>query len=178
MVMLILSANLNNIPLLAVRTGHRIGTVVKPIINSNNLHIDGFYCTQPPGNQLFLLDMHIREFSKTGIIINDPADLSEKEDLLRLAPVIDAQFSILGMQVVSGHKKLGKVTDYATDKDSLFIQKLYVRPPIWAAISVQQLVISRTAITEITKTQIIVSGPEQKAPLGRVGKASKTFATD
>ncbi len=160
--MLFLSTQFHDKNLFSVRTGGKIGVVNKPIINPNNLHIDAFECTDFRNNILILLDIHIRDFSPKGIIIDDPSDLSEEEDLIRLKPIITLNYSLVGKVVVSGNKKVGKVVDYASDKDSLFIQKLYVNPPVWSAISKPQIIVDRQSVIEITDSKIVINGPEER----------------
>ncbi|MBP7821173.1 hypothetical protein KA043_03680 [Candidatus Saccharibacteria bacterium] len=172
--MLFLSTQFHDKNLFSVRTGGRIGVIDKPVINPNNLHIDAFECTDARNNILILLDIHIRDFSPKGIIIDDPADLSEEEDLVRLKPIISLNFSLIGKTVISSNKKIGKVVDYASDKDSLFIQKLYVNPPVWSAISKPQLIVDRQSIIEITDSKIIISGPEERNFISERNSATAT----
>lgn len=146
-----------------MRSAGRIGLVIEPIINPHNLHIDGFNC-QLPGSKinLILLDIHVRDLSPKGIIINDNRDLSEVADLVRLKPVIDIKFQLIEKVVLSGKKKIGKVAEYAIDDQSLFIQKIYVQPPIWQSVNHHRLIFDRSSIIEVTDTQIVVSGSEEK----------------
>jgi hypothetical protein len=165
-------------PLLSIRTASRIGTVTEPIINPHNLHIDGFFCkitrsTKP----LILLDMSVRELSPAGLITNEHNDLSEPEDLVRLQPILKLQFKLLGKPVICGKKKLGKVAEYAVDKDSLFIQKLYVQPPVWQSLNQSRLIIGRQSVLEVTNSYVRVSGTEQKVSEPKVAKAP-LLATD
>jgi uncharacterized protein YrrD len=165
--MLYLSSQINNLPVLSIRSGARIGTTQEPIINPHNLHIDGFYCTAIHQNQqLVLLDMNIREFNPRGIVINDHNDLSEPSDLVRLKSVLDLKFKLIDKKVVSNKKSVGKVAEYAVDKESLFIQKLYVSPPVWKNINQSRLIFDRKSVVEVTDTHIVVGGPEEtkKAP--------------
>lgn len=173
--MLFLSTELYDKSLLSVRTSGVIGTVTKPIINPSNLHIDGFYCTDIHGNELILLDQSIREFSIKGIIINDPSDLSEESDLVRLSSVLKLRFELIGKNVVSVGKKIGKVIDFSTDKDSLFIQKLYVKPTLLTSFSSPQKIIDRSMILEINDKQVVVKGPEE---ISLVRKNNSALATD
>jgi len=162
--MLYLSTKITNLPLLSIRSSGRIGTVLKPIINPHNLHIDGFFCQSVHSkNELVLLDIYIREFAPNGIIIDDHKNLSDPTDLVRLEPVIKLNFSLENKTVFSGKKKIGKVIDFAIDKDSLFVQKLYVQPPVWQSLNQNRLTIDRSSIIEVTDTKIVVSGPEEKA---------------
>lgn len=162
--MLYLSTKLSNIPLLSIRHAGRIGVVIEPIINPHNLHIDAFYChSAHSSKRLILLDIFVRELTPRGLIINDHHDLSEANELVRLQPVIKLNFQLVNKPVLCGNKRIGKVLEYAIEKDSLFIQKLYVQPPVWQSFSQDRLTIDRRSVTEITDAYVKVSGPEEKS---------------
>lgn len=164
MLMLFFGSKLHDLALFSVRSSGRIGTASQPIINPHNLHIDGFYAQAMNGqNSGVITDMDIRDFSVKGLIIDDHQDISDPEDLVRLKPVIDLDFSLLGKQVYEKKRKIGKVVDYAVDTDSMFIQKFYVQPTLLKSMGTSQLIFDRQSIVEVTDTKIVVSGPEQKA---------------
>ena len=160
--MLFLSAKLYDTPLFSIRSGGRIGTITEPVINPHNLHIDGFYCDIiNQKNVQILLDIHVRDFSGKGIIIDDPEDLSESDELVRLRQIITMHFELLGKTVMVNKKKIGKVSDFAIDSDGLFIQKFYIQPRVWQSFKQENLVFDRTNVIEVTDTYIAFSGPEQ-----------------
>lgn len=161
--MLILSEELYQKPIISVRTGSRIGTVVSPIINPANLHIDGFYSQNNRGVSLILQDLNIREFGPKGIIINEPSDLTELEELIRIKPVVELKFELIGKGVVSSVEKIGSVVDYAVDKNSLFVHKLFVEPAIWKSLVKKPRIISRDQIIDINDKQIVVEDTAQKS---------------
>jgi hypothetical protein len=162
--MLFLSSQTNNVPILSIRSSGRIGTALEPVINPHNLHIDGFLSKSiHTNNQVILLDIAIRGFSPGGIVINDHNDLAEADDLVRLKPILDLNFKLIDKKVKSGGKTIGKVVDYAIDKDSLFVQKIYVAPPVWQSIGTSRLTFDRGSVIEVTDSYIVVSGPEEKA---------------
>jgi uncharacterized protein YrrD len=159
--MLMLSSKFTAVPILSLRVGGRIATTTEAIINPNNLHIDGFYCQ--PGNQkeqLILLDMHIRDFTHKGIIIDDHSALSEPEDLIRLKEILEIHYNLVGKNVLVNKKKVGKVRDYSFDQASLFIQKIYVQPSLWKTINLSDLIFDRKNIVEVTDKYIAFRGPE------------------
>lgn len=177
--MLLLSTKLNNIPLVSVRSGARIGTILGPIINPNNLHIDAFWCqTINSTTPKVLLDTDIREFSMKGVLINDHLGLSDPDELVRLSSVLDIKYKLEGKAVIANKRKLGKLAEYAVDVSSLFIQKLYVQPSVWkGSIAGTRLTFDRGSVLEVNDTQIIVSGPEQKVDNAVSLKASGGLAT-
>jgi sporulation protein YlmC with PRC-barrel domain len=161
--MLYLSTKIYNLPVLSIRSGGRIGTILEPIINPHNLHIDGFYCQSSHSNKkLVLLDMHIRDFSHKGIIIDDHNSMSEPEELVRLKHVLDINFKLEDKMVFVGKRKVGKVNEYALNIDSMLVQTIYVQPPVWKNFRQNGLVFDRKSIIEVTDTHIKVSGPEVK----------------
>lgn len=165
--MLFIGSKLHDLPLLSVRSSGRIGTATSPIINPHNLHIDGFYAHAMRGqNEGVLVDIDIREFHHSGLIINDHEDISNPEDLVRLKPVLDINFQLIGKAVYQGKRKIGRVADYTVETKSLFIQKLYVQPALLSGMGTKQLIFDRQSIVEVTDDKIVVSSPEQKESAG------------
>ena len=157
--MLQLSANLINQPVLSLRTGSPIAITLAPIIDPNNLKIEAFYCEDKfEKRQLVLLYQDIRDVIKHGFVVNDLDVLVEPSELVRLKETMDLEFELLGKQVVTTSKqKLGKVGDYATETESMFIQKLYVTQPLLKSLSGGSLSVDRTNIVEITNRKVIVN---------------------
>jgi sporulation protein YlmC with PRC-barrel domain len=152
-----------NRPILSLRTGGTIGTAAMPIINPNNFKIEGFYCQDKfhKGN-LVLLAQDIRDTLPQGFVVNDHDVLVQPEELVRLKDIIAAAFDPIDKPVYTVTKKrLGKVSDYATDSESLYIQKLYVTQPLLKSLSGGQLSIDRTQVVEITNKKIVVQDPLQ-----------------
>lgn len=156
--MLRLSKHIQNLPVMSLRTGGQVGTALEPIINPNDLKIEGWYCKDHFSNKtLILLAGDVRDFVPQGIAVDDHDALTEPDDLIRLKKVLDLEFELRGKQVVTNHKrKLGKVDDYALDPLTMKIQKIYVARPVYKSLTEGQLSIDRTQIIEITPKKIIV----------------------
>jgi sporulation protein YlmC with PRC-barrel domain len=165
--MLQLSASLiTKKSVLSLRTGSPIATITAPIINPNNLKIEGFYCQDRFNKkQLILLYQDIRDMLPQGYVVNDHEVLSEARDLVRLQKVLALNFELIGKQVVTVSKeKIGKVSDYATDTESMLIQKVYVAQSIMKSFTGGSLSIDRTQINEITPRRIIINDLLKNAP--------------
>jgi len=161
--MLQLSGMLVDRPVLSLRTGTQVGTALSPIINPNNLKIEGFWCRADRRKQLVLLSQDIRDSLPQGFVVNDADALTDPAELVRLAPVIQLNFQLLGKTVeTTNGRKLGKVTDYATDIDSMFIKKLYVTQPIYKNFTGGNLGVDRTQVVEITDKRIVINDIEAK----------------
>lgn len=156
--MLQLSASLLNRPVLSLRTGSPVATTTTPIVNPDNLKIEGFYCFDTRSNKtLVLLYQDIRDIIPQGFVVNDFDVLAEPEELVRLHKVMEIGFDPLGKSVVTVNKKrIGKVSDYATEIETMYIQKIYVSQSILKSFTGGNLGIDRSQINEITPKKIIV----------------------
>jgi len=162
--MLQLSNTLIDIPVMSLRTLGVVATAERPIINPNNLKIEGWYCQdQFSKNTLILLSKDIRDIVPQGLAIDDYDSLSEPEELVRLQEILEIGFELIGKLVITDRKrKVGKVTDYAVDANSFTVQKLYVSQPVYKNLTGGQLSIGRTQIVEITNRHVVVKDVEEK----------------
>ncbi|MDQ5972544.1 MAG: hypothetical protein QG553_703 [Patescibacteria group bacterium] len=159
--MLQLSKTLMDRPVMSLRTGGRVATATAPIINPNNLKIEGWYCHDHfSKNTLVLLSQDVRDIIGQGLVINDHENLSEIEDLVRLKDVLDLNFELLGKPVVTINKKrYGKVSDFAVETETFYIQKIYVSQSIMRSLNGGNLGVDRSQIVEITHHKIVIQDP-------------------
>jgi sporulation protein YlmC with PRC-barrel domain len=165
--MLQLSERLLNRPILSLRTGQPVGTATTPIINPNNLKIEGFYCTDRfSKEQLVLLYQDIRDVLPQGFVVDDHDVLVEASELVRLKEIMKLGFALLGKQVVTvSRERLGKVSDYATEIETMYVQKIYVSQNLLKSFTGGNLGIDRNQINEITDKKIIVNDLEKRVPV-------------
>ncbi len=108
--------------------------------------------------QLILLTQDIRDIIEQGIVVNDHEVLVVPEELVRLKDILKINFNLIGKPVITVSKsRLGKVSDYAADNTSLFIQKLYASQSVLKSFSGGSLSIDRSQIVEITNRKIVVA---------------------
>jgi len=157
--MLQLSNTLINKSVLSLRTGAPIARIKSPIINPDNLKVEGFYVEDRYNKKLLvLLSQDIRETINNGYVVNDHEVLVEAEDLVRLKKVIEIKFDLINKQVVTISKqKVGKVSDYATETTTFFIQKLYVSQSLLKSFTGGNLSVDRTQINELTNSKVIIN---------------------
>ena len=159
--MLQLSASLLNRSVVSLRTSGVIATIESAIINPNNLKIEGFYCISGR-ERLVLLAQDIRDNVPQGLVVNDHDVLTEPGELIRLQSVRKLQFELLGKPVQTASKqRVGKVTDFAVDDQTLYVQKLYVSPSIIKSLTTNQLSVDRNQIVEITSKRIVIKNLEK-----------------
>lgn len=161
MLMLQLSGSFINASIMSLRTGGPVGVIQQPIINPNNLKIEGFYCNDRfSKDRLILLSQEIRDVIPDGVVVNDHEAMTEPEDLIRFKEITALQFDLFGKRVVTNTKRqLGKITDYAVETSSMHIQKMYVSQPLTKTLRGGQLSIDRSQILEITDKKIVVQEP-------------------
>ena len=157
--MLQLSASLLDKSILSLRTGTPIATVTAAIFNPNNLKIEGFYCIDRfDKTELILLCQDIRDVLKQGYVVNDHDVLVEPDELVRLKDVLELNYELIGKHVVTISKqKVGKVSDYAVETETMFVQKVYASQSILKSFTGGSLSIDRTQINEITPKRVIIN---------------------
>lgn len=161
--MLELIKNLLGKPVMSLRSGGQIAIVQDPIINPNNLKIEGFYCAdQINKGSLVLLTQDIRDIMSQGFAVNDYEVLAKENDLIRLKKIISINFELTGKPVFTdNNKKLGKVVEYAVETQSMYIKKLYVSQSLLKSLDTSQLSVDRNQIIEVTNKKIVIQDPLQ-----------------
>jgi len=157
--MLRLSESLLNRPVMSLRTGQQVATAIEPIINPNNLKIEGFYCTDRfDKGELVLLYQDIRDTIPQGFVVDDHDVLTSPDELVRLKDIMDISFKLIGKPVVTVSKqRVGKVSDYATEMETMYIQKIYVSQNVFKSLTGGNLGVDRNQINEITDRKIIIN---------------------
>lgn len=151
---------------MSLRTGSAIASIVGPIINPNNLKIEGFYCQDRFNKQLLvLLYQDIRDLLPQGYVVNDHDVLVEPGELVRLKEVLDLDFELIGKQVVTTSKqRIGKVSDYATETETMLIQKIYVAQSLMKSLTGGSLSVDRSQVNEVTPKRLIINDLLKTAP--------------
>jgi hypothetical protein len=173
--MLLLGSSFAKFPLLSLRTGSVVGSIVGHLINPHKLKIDALWCqTGSKSKPMLLLPQDIREVSPKGVIIDDDDVLLAPNEAIRLRQIIELRFEIIDKKVVSGRFTLGKVADYALERDGFTIQKLYVEPSIWNKIKNNRLTIDRSQIIEVSHREVKVKSSDiaEKNPVLRAVRQS------
>lgn len=158
--MLKLSESLLNRPVLSLRTGQQVATTTGMILNPNNFKIEGFYCNDRfDRGELVLLYQDIRDLIPQGLVVNDHDVLVAPDELVRLKDLVKLDFELLGKPVVTlSKKRLGKVVDFATEIETMYIQKIYVSQGL-KGITRGNIGVERNQINEVTDRTIIVNDP-------------------
>lgn len=165
--MLILASQIQDAPILSIRNGHPVAMAGKMLINADKLEVAAVFCKSPGwrGDNHVLLLRDIREYSRSGIIIDSLEDIEDIGEIIRLGDVMERNYQIVGKHVVTeGGHKLGKVEDYSVDTVSNRIQKIYIKPSLLKNLMVNNLVIDRANIIKADDDKITVSDASLKTP--------------
>lgn len=164
--MLRLSEAISQRPVLSLRTGRQVATTTTPIINPDNFKIEGFYCFGNNEKSVkVLLFQDVRDLIQQGFVVDDFNVLSEPNELIRLKKIMDIGYDPLGKSVITVDKeKLGKVTDFATEIETMYIQKIYVSQPLYKSLSGGNLGVDRSQIHEVTPKKIIIQNLLETVP--------------
>ncbi len=168
--MLQLCGALTNKAVLSLRTSGPIAVVGAPIIDPNNLKIEGFYCQDNMDKSiLVLLYQDIRDLLPDGFVVDDHEVLAVPSELVRLKKTMDLNFQLIGKQVetVSG-EKIGKVSDFAVEVETMFVQKVYVSQSLLKSFTGGSLSVDRSQIQEITNRRVIISDPLRGMPAAAI----------
>jgi hypothetical protein len=166
--MLLLGSSFAKFPILSLRSGTTVGSVVGHLINPHKLKIDALWCKVPNSKApMLLLQQDIREVSIKGIIVDDSDVIVHAEDMVRLKPIINLRFELLEKRVISGRLPIGRVVDYALERDGLTVQKLYVEPNIFGRLKASRITIDRSLIIEVSPKHVKVRGGEVKDSVGQ-----------
>ncbi|OGL34715.1 hypothetical protein A3F65_03405 [Candidatus Saccharibacteria bacterium RIFCSPHIGHO2_12_FULL_47_16b] len=162
--MLQLSKSLTNVPIISLRLGGPVAIAVEPILNPHNLKVLGWWCKSPGSNALHILLVEdVRQVTPSGLAVNDESELSSPNELIRHKPVLNSHFELIGKEVKTKRHKLGKVSDYSYETNSMLVIKLYVARPLTKLFSAEDtLIIDRTQIIEITDHYILVKDTDVK----------------
>ncbi len=161
--MLLMSGSLKSQPILSLRLGSTVGQTTQPIINPHNLKILGWLCQESGKGRAILLAEDVRERLPQGLAVNDESAFSQADELARHREILDLKFQLPNKLVRTKRRKLGKVSDYAYDSESMFVQKLYVSRTFLKGLSADTLIIDRSQILEITDDYILVRDTEVQA---------------
>lgn len=164
-----LSTQLKNIPIISLQSSHKIAETLLPIILPEKLEIIAFYCAGKEwnrGQEAVLLIQDIRQISKSSLVIDSIEDIANPSEIVRLAKLQENPFALMGVRVYNeSGQKLGRVEEYTVNLETFQIQKLYLKQSPLKSLLLDNLVIDRAQILEVTQKQITVYDATITKPL-------------
>ena len=154
-----LASKLIGLPVLSLQNAETITVVTGLVLNRDNLEVVALSCAPQPrlGVHPIVLMRDIRQVPIDCLLVNSEEDIAEAEDIVRLTPLIQADFNPRGLPVITDMKRrIGKVEDFIVNLESFNLQKLYVRQPLLRSWTGASLIIDRSQIVEVTSHEIVV----------------------
>ncbi len=160
--MLLLSEQLQSIPVMSLQTGSEIAKTALPIIDPKDLSIIASYVEGPNigADTQVLFTTDIREAGELGYIVDDSNSIMTLEGLVRLQTILNEHFTLIGIQVVdAAGEKIGKVYDFSFNPKDFMIYQLFVKTSILRGLLSDTRIIHRSQIVDVTPQKIVVDMP-------------------
>ena len=176
--MLVIGSNLINFPILSLHVGGEVARTIAPVIDPESLSViayetDGADIDDPEAGNILMVN-DIREFSDDGFIVDSTDRFVERNDVIKLDKVMDLEFKLIGLKVVTKDgKKLGKVIDYTLDSGSFSIFQLIVQRPFFDSLIDPELTINRSQIVEIDDSKITIRHDREKVKISKSNKETE-----
>ncbi|MBR6097790.1 hypothetical protein IKP94_03520 [Candidatus Saccharibacteria bacterium] len=168
-------------PVLSLHIGGQTAAVKRVIVDPEDLSIMAFELEGPiirdPEIGSFLMAEDIRETSNQGLVVDSADRFVNPEDVIRLNEVLELNFNLEGLKVVTKEgkniKKLGKIIDYTVDSSTLSIFQIIAQRPFMESFVDPQLTINRSQITEVDDFKITIKHDKQKIKVEQSVKETK-----
>ena len=162
MLMLLTGSKLIGMPVLSLHVGGAIAKTTHAVIDPDTLGVVAYELEGPVikndpdvGNILDVTD--IRDFSGEGIIVDSADRFTTREDVIKFDKIIKLHFDLVGLKVVTQDgKKVGKVSDYTLDSNSMIVYQLIVQRPFLSSLIDPTLTINRSQIIEIDDFKVTI----------------------
>ena len=149
-------------PVLSLHVGGMIAKTTHAVIDPDTLGVIAYELEGPiikndpeVGDMLDVKD--IRELSSDGIIVDTADRFTTREDVIKFDKIMKVHFNLVGLKVVTqGGKKVGRVSDYTLDSNSMIIYQLIVQRPFISSLIDPTLTINRSQIIEIDDFKVTI----------------------
>lgn len=167
---LILATDLIKLPVAALDTNSRIGTLSTLLIDTDRGLVVGFTVVIGWfGKPKFLSMSDIHSIDQQGIVIQTIAKLVDPIEVVQAKKILQKGFQILKQPVkTETNKRLGRVSDLLIDTQTGEITKFYIHG--WLS----DRIIPKEKIIKITKQAVIVEDEEPVKAEPAFAEASKT----
>ena len=165
--MQILATSLIGTDVISIHSGQNIGKITDWLVATKDLKVELLKIVSADKKTYYLMTRDVRAIGnniKFMIIIDSADKLSEKEDLLRHQELIDSNFNLRGLKVITqSGKRIGKVKDLSIDDQDFFIIKFHIKARALKRIANERLLVDRGDIIEIKKDRIIIKDSYAKS---------------
>lgn len=160
--MLIQTSNLIGLPVGALDSQKKIGTVKKIIIDPDNGGFLGFEIKARGffNKNKILSIVDVSEFDRHGLVTRSEENLVDSTEIIRVDKVLKRKIKVLGTKAITESKQyLGKINDLLIDIDSSMIVKYYIKG-LW-----QDRILPANKVIKITAGAVIFAEDAIEEPI-------------
>ena len=168
--MFILASQLKDHPIISLQNGQVVAVAGDLLIDSATLTVAAVYCHsggwKKETNVLMMRD--VRQVAREGLVIDSLEDIEDVAEIVRLKVIIESGFRLMGIAVINeSGDHLGHVEDFTVHLESYKVQKLYLKQSLLKNLLLNNLVIDRSNILEVTNQHIVVR--DATVPIPKIG---------
>lgn len=152
--MLLLASQTIGLPVAAMDTQAKIGTIKTLIINPEDGKLAGIIVATGAifSKDQVLAATDIIEFDKTGIVTKSEENLVDIKEIVRIDNLLKKKIPIIGQKAITKAKKyLGKINDFLVDSELLAVAKFYVHSLL------NEKILPAEKVVEITSQAVVFS---------------------
>lgn len=158
--MLIELLSLEKMPVGALEEAEMIGRVCRLIFDPVEVKLIGFLVKEggyfSKTHAVSMSD--VVDIDKNGVVISSRESLVEKDEIVRLAEIVNKKFSLIGLPVrTKSGKKLGRVENALVDGTSGDLLRIYL------GSTFSRRVFERSQIEKVTLLEVVVKKDLQKS---------------
>lgn len=151
--MLIEAKNILDLPVATLDEKEKIGAIKKILVQRSDAKVLGFLVNTKGflfGKNLFLSESDVLDIDKHGLTTRSRENLINPEEVARVKKLLTERFSLFGLRAVTRSKKrLGKISNFIVDTNTLQVVKFYTRGFF------EDRIIDYKNVYKITKKEII-----------------------
>ena len=177
--MLLIGSKVASMPVLSLHVGGPIAEIQKAIIDPEDLRViaytlDGPIIRNDPEVGNILDTQDVRDISNSGLIVDSVDRFTTREDVIRFDKVMELDFNLVGLKVVTTDgKKIGKIIDYTLDSSTFMIYQLIVQRPFMSSLVDPELTINRSQIVEIDDFKVTIKHEKAEVKMPKEKKKNE-----
>ena len=167
--MFIEAKKLINLPVAAMDTSSKVGTIREILVDPENGRLLGFLIKTGGfwGSPKVLSAVDIREFDPNGIVTDSIENIVSSKEIVRINEVLAKKIILLGMKAkTQSGKRLGVVENFLLDTETECVVKYYLKDLVGGS-----RIFPADKVAKIDK-EIIFSDDIEAIPPGAVGQTA------
>lgn len=166
--MLVELLTLDKMPVGALEEAEMVGKIKRLVVDPEEQKLIGFLVkTGGYFSKSYAVSMaDVVDVDKNGLVINSRESLVERNEIVRLADILDKKFSLIGLPVrAKSGEKIGRVENAVVDTQTGDILRVYT------SSFAKRRIFERSQIERMTFLEVVVKKNRQEVPNSRTEMA-------